>query len=437
MSAAITTAVHGAGGYGKTSIAEELSLDDAIRARFPGGIYWLQFSMSQHVNERSQSGDFRSVESAIAEMLARQSYDLADVNSFKLHTIGGLLEALPQSPLLIIADDIWNDGQSHWLGNLPDHASALITTRNKSLSQRLGRSFEIDRLSPEASYLLLTDGLLQLTSAQVTRLERITEGFRGWPLLLRTANGNLKQRYQAGSVVFDIALSDTEEFLSDAAITDWDVTGTDDTLALEKRRRLVGYCLEAGLDALLDPIEKALLLSLAVFPEDTDISFSNIALYWSFASQKIAGIQSVSAQWTKSRLQLFEDLSFFREYNVREQTCRLHDEVLAYFRTRQCSPHDLEPSDQVSRHKVMVQALASRCIGGWETLPSDFRYGWTHLLFHLFYAGNKQEAERLLTDFHWLKRCMTSIGVATLKAIFKAFHQTLSPEGQIISNIIQ
>jgi len=46
---AITTALRGAGGFGKTTLAQALAFDDRVRGTYPGGILWV--TMGESVGE--------------------------------------------------------------------------------------------------------------------------------------------------------------------------------------------------------------------------------------------------------------------------------------------------------------------------------------------------------------------------------------------------
>ena len=58
----------------------------------------------------------------------------------------------------------------------------------------------------------------------------------------------------------------------------------------------------------------------------------------------------------------------------------------------------------------MVRAIGARCHGGsWETLPPADIYGWRFLIRHLRAAGRDEEADRLLTDYAWIKAKLRGI----------------------------
>ena len=363
-SVALTTAVYGAGGYGKSSLAQELCDDDDVRKNYPGGIYWLQFGLSNSSDEKSE---FIRLPQAIDRMLEAQ-YSGNEHTSLnwdnKDDDILTLLELLPEPPLLLIADDLWNQTQTNWIPKIPDNVSVLMTTRRKSIASSAEKEIQIKRLSDVASRRVLTDGMGNLSTGQEARLWKLAEGFKGWPLLLNLANGVFKQQRNVSENAIDRSIRDYREFLTSDEIDGWDISETDDD-ELEKRRKLVGFCIEVGLKAIHPGNRPDLLRELAVFADDVEIPFSVVADLWGQDTKENIGWVKASA-----RLRHFNDFSFFSSFNEDERTLRLHDEILAYFRG--C----FSAQQRATLHKNLLNSIEVHCPGGWSALPADHQYGW-------------------------------------------------------------
>ena len=65
-------------------------------------------------------------------------------------------------------------------------------------------------------------------------------------------------------------------------------------------------------------------------------------------------------------------------------------------------------------HAAMVRSIRTRCDGRWETLPPEEVYGWRFLIRHLRGAGQDDEADRLLTDYAWIKAKLRASGARGL-----------------------
>ena len=54
------------------------------------------------------------------------------------------------------------------------------------------------------------------------------------------------------------------------------------------------------------------------------------------------------------------------------------------------------------------------CAGVWATLPPAHVYGWRFLIRHLRAAGQEEEADRLLTDYAWIRAKLYAVGARHL-----------------------
>jgi APAF-1 helical domain/WD domain, G-beta repeat len=90
-------------------------------------------------------------------------------------------------------------------------------------------------------------------------------------------------------------------------------------------------------------------------------------------------------------------LSLLQNLDLGAKTLRLHDNMTWYLRNR------TGPDGYRAAHATMVKALSKSCGGQWEQLPKDAAYAWRFLTRHLRSAGQNEEADRLLTDYPWVK----------------------------------
>tara|TARA_R110002072_G_scaffold266193_2_gene425037 strand:- start:1418 stop:5206 length:3789 start_codon:yes stop_codon:yes gene_type:complete len=407
-----TVVVQGAGGYGKTALAEEICLDPEVRAAFPGGIYWLQFGLA----ESSEKGAIRQVytlKDAISRML-RVQYNPSHTKALELHSdeaaLKSLVEGLGCEAILLIADDLWTRNQADWIENLPSNIAILGTTRSRRVSSQFNMLVEVKRLSPEASIRLISCDLVNLKTDETFRLESITKTFDGWPLLLRLANSTIKLRRENGHRLNAI-LDDFEEFTHFEDITGLDSAEVGEN-SDELRRKFVGHCIRAGMAALPNEAWHLALLSLGVFPDNTDIPFSIISRYWQRLSENSGQIEKIGKTKADTIREDLHCLSFFRDYNPDSQTVRVHNVFLAFFRQSH-SPVELR-----TLHAQIVACIKARCANDWSTLPDHDYYGWQNLLHHLERAGEAGKANELRSDFSWLKGKLNAVGIVELQRSF-------------------
>ena len=400
-----STAIYGAGGYGKSSLAHELCDDDDVRAKFPGGIYWLQFGL---VDSANRTSGFRLSE-AIDRMIVAQYHAESRPKFVWNHDdsdIAKLLAVLPKPPFLLVADDIGSERQSSWLAKVPKDVPILITTRRQSVAKQAVREIPIKRLTDEAAYNLLTHGMENLSNNQQNALLDLAKRFKGWPLLLNLANGRFKRISGNARARVEKVIREYEEFLEDDQIDGWDTEEADDD-QLDRRRKLVGYCIEAGIKAIHPSNHPSLLRVLAVFPDNVDIPFSVVFGLWNKH-----GVDRIGRTKGITRLTHFNDFSFFSAFDNEAQVLRLHDEILAYFRS------GLTREQGQSLHRQLIASLRDACPGDWNTLPHNELYGWTRLLDHMRQAGLNDEADDLRTDFRWLKAKLAAVGASELLRSF-------------------
>lgn len=401
--------ITGSGGYGKTAIAEEVVADAQVRMTFPGGIYWLQHGLRFGADEKRVES-YISTQEAIGRMLLNQFADL-DMRDRNFSTPQLLFDAMPEERFLIVADDVWVANQCAFIDYLPERASALISTRGESIAKAANRSFRIEELSNDQSYNLLTHGMGDLSNQQESSLRLLRDRFSGWPLLLKLANGHFRWlRDQGGSI--EDAIAEYQSFFKRGNIAGWDVVDpiAEDTTAA--RRELARLCIETGLRAILKTkTEHFLFEALAIFPDDTDIPFDMIERLWKEIQRNDKPIDQVQASilWRRAN-----DYNLFRQYNHRNRSLRLHDEMLTYLR----GAISKQRSEELNG--FFVQAISRLCGGQWHKLPTNESYPWRYLIEHMRRCGLHDDADELSLDLDWLSKSLLVQGSAGLQESLRA-----------------
>ncbi|MGO9083169.1 MAG: NB-ARC domain-containing protein [Streptosporangiaceae bacterium] len=172
----ITTAVHGAGGFGKTTVAKMVRADRRVLRRFGGRVYWA--TLGRDVGRQALAG---LVNDLIAQVDPGRPVTFTDARQAGEH-LGAVLAAGPRR--LLVLDDVWSQEQ---LAVFPSggRCARLVTTRITSLAAGASVPVKVDQMSAGQARALLLAGLPSLPPGVVSGL--IEETGR-WPLLLRLVN---------------------------------------------------------------------------------------------------------------------------------------------------------------------------------------------------------------------------------------------------------
>src|SRR5271157_2539255 len=369
----ITTSLRGAGGFGKTTLAKALCLDEQIREAFDDGILWV--TLGEHP-------DLRAALAKLHDELTGETSAFKDAEQARQ----ALRPRLEQRDLLIVIDDAWSpDHVTPFLDGAPTVAR-LITTRETSVAAR-GRPpgaearpgvasepwVNVDEPEPEVALEMLLAGLPRAVrpavpeqgpfrSLAVDRLGR-------WPLLINLIAAELALRIHEGETLTR-ALDLINQGLDEVGLLAFEPLDTP-----ERRERSAELTIQASLKRLpADRLDK--YEALAIFPENRSIPCSTLRALW--------GVSDFQAERFATELGRRSLLN----YDSATRTVRLHDVFRAY----------------LVRLHTNSASLHSRLIDGWgdpRQLPDA--YAWRHYAHHLAAAGRLEELKPLLLDYTWLR----------------------------------
>ncbi|MCP4655061.1 MAG: hypothetical protein GY856_06535, partial [bacterium] len=379
---AITTALRGAGGFGKTTLAQALAFDDRVRRTYPGGILWV--TMGESVGEGGRVARIRDL---------LRWWQGEEPPAFETPGAAGaqLREALAGERVLLVLDDVWKYADVAPFRGLAPGSALLVTTRDSRTLPPGSRRVEVDAMEVSEAVKLLASGL---EVADATPFAALASRLGEWPLLVKLANRQLVALVEEGGIEVGEALREVGEGLDEAGLTAFDVEDHD------ARELAVSRTLEVGLRRLSEE-DRGRFAQLAVFPEDTDLPLAVVERLWSlgrFATKKLC-----------ARLY---DLSLLLRFERENATIRLHDVVRQYLlgEQREALP-DL--------HRDLLERC--RPAGGrWSELAPEDDYLWRHLAHHLVAAGDGETLRELLLDFRYLRAKLDAANVFTLLADYDA-----------------
>ncbi|MBM2622810.1 hypothetical protein JIG36_45650 [Actinoplanes sp. LDG1-06] len=431
----VTTALHGAGGFGKTTLARMVRSDRRVLRRFDRRIYWVTLGrdvLSDALVEK--------VNDLVRQIAPSKAYPFTDVRQAADHLAAVLAEGPPR---LIVLDDIWFEEQ---LAAFPvaGQCVRLVTTRTASLVASSSLTVRVDQMSTAQARVLLTGDLPELPSATV---EALIQETGHWPLLLRLVNKILLDQYRFDTDVAAAAEQLLARLRHGGALQVDSMTGaTSGQLDLndpDQRQNAVVATIEAS-TGLLSTTERRRFAELAIFAEDTSIEVGLAAKLW----EVTGGLDATEIRLLCSRLAGLSLITLTATEHGGE--IAVHDVVRDYLR------HQLGVGELRELHEVFLQAIArnyfprptdddTKPVTPWWNLPAGAIYLKDNLVEHLISAGRLPEAEILATDIRWLEvrleqagtnapiSDLRRVGTPRAKALMQSFDEAQYSLGQATS----
>ena len=362
---AITTALHGAGGFGKTTLAIALCHDDEVQQAFPDGVLWVTLGQTPNLQD------------AVTNVYAQLKDDPAQAFHNTEEAATELARELDGQRCLLVLDDVWDPSHLDPFLRRGDSCTRLITTRDLDVALR-GRPTQVDEMqTAEAAQMLAVDERISFKdSADLARL------LGEWPLLLELARGALRERLALGDTPAG-AVRWVRECFDSQGVTVFDRANPAHRNA----------AIRAGMDlslGLLAPDERRRYQELAIFPEDTEIPLGTAATLWGLSEFRAERLLVKLGRLALIKLQLGTNKSF-----------RLHDVVRGYL------AEQLEDTT----------ALHARLVDAWpDSYQLPDAYAWRWFAWHMVQCGRKGRLRKLLLDFGWLQAKLEAADVTSLIA---------------------
>ena len=388
-SRACIVALKGAGGFGKTALANRLCRDPDVRTAYRDGILHVELGESP-------------------DNLATRIADLVEVLTGErsgLQTIGALSAALGaalgEGRYLLVIDDAWREQDLLPFLQGGPNTTRLVTTRLEHVLPADAFRVAIDAMQAEEAVALLAQGLpAEQLSSERPALSALAARLGAWPLQLTLVNGFLRDRVIAGRRPLAQAIADVDRRLEARGLTAFDAKSD------AARHRAVDKTLGVSLD-LLAPDERARFRELAVFPEDVDVPVGICARLW----RETGGLDEIDSE--DLLLRLF-GCSLLLGLDLEARTFRLHDVVRDYL----VEGWKREPA-MLRLHESLLAALGDLRAASFET-DGERRYTYAHGPRHLAAAGRKERLSALLADPGWMQEKLDLMGPQSLISDYHA-----------------
>ncbi len=418
---AITSALalKGAGGYGKTTLARAICHDERIQESFDDGILWVT------LGEGATYETVQAQVEGLIRVLSPIAYESSTLEAAKTR----LRELLADRDMLMVIDDVWNADHLRPFLQGGERVARLITTRMGETLPDSARRIDVNQMTGDEAFALLTVGLSdEQTAPNRIRLRQLTADLMEYPLPVKLANGILRERVNAKKQPLAKALDFVNELLAEYG------------LALNDRTSIVEAALRASL-AQLEPIELERYKRLAIFFDDTEIPLITLQRLWDGRRAE-----------TELFCERLEMLSLLLRFDPAAGTARLHDVIRDYMLRQGGSlvprhgtvgeqrygvaesiimlPMDMylktggsvidwqrEFLDRYRNPGVnMIFREKVKPVSRWADLPPDESYLWDALAYHLIEAALGDELIETVLDLHYIAAKTAYRGTAKVEA---------------------
>ncbi len=386
-------AIRGAGGFGKTSLANRLCGDPDIRKAYGDGILYVE------LGEKPDNLVARIAD--LVEVLTGERSGLQTVGALS----AALAAALGESRRLLVIDDVWREQDLRPFLQGGPATTRLVTTRLEHVLPVDAYRVPVDAMQGGEAVALLARGLpAEQWEPERAGLLALAGRLGEWPLQLTLVNGFLRDRVLGSRRPLAQAMADVERRLEARGLTAFDArSDAARHLAVD---RTLGLSLE-----LLAPDERLRFRELAVFPEDTDVPIGICARLW----QETGAIDEID---TEDLLQKLSGCSLLLGLDLEARTFRLHDVVRQYL----IEGWRREPAADATAglHARLIAAMGDLAEAAFGS-EGERRYAYAHGARHLAAAGETDGLSALLLDPHWMQEKLRLTGPQSLISDYRTF----------------
>ncbi|MBV9013994.1 MAG: hypothetical protein JO272_18460, partial [Pseudonocardiales bacterium] len=376
----LTTTLQGAGGFGKTTLANWVCHHPEIDRRYPGGLLWATVGQEVH------GADLAERINDLAFVLSGRRPAISDPDAAGAE-LGRLLDE--REPVLLVVDDVWDLPQLRPFRFGGRYCTRLITTRIPEILPPGGAHIPVDAMSDKQARQLATDGVPGLPDGVTKQLVAVSGR---WPVLLNLVNGVLRQRVSRGQPPDQAA----EEVIRRLVV---EGPAALDPARPADRSLAVASTVDASM-SLLDRDQQQCYLDLAIFPEDVEIPLEVLRLLWPQRR-----VETLCEELLR--------LGLVADYRLNPPGPRLlvHDVIRAHLLSRR----NIDDRAEVHRRLVdaalgLLPADDSSGTASWWLLPAEFGYLLRFLPYHLHEAGRSEEAAALVCDLRWVEAKTRGLG---------------------------
>ncbi|HEX4606452.1 MAG TPA: NB-ARC domain-containing protein, partial [Candidatus Angelobacter sp.] len=374
-------AIRGAGGIGKTVLAQAICHDEAVQDAFPDGVLWA--TIGQNPTNEHLCEQIRELAKALGDVLT--AYDTLQGCQNQLRN------TLHDKSVLIVLDDVWDPNHVQLFSADAPRCCLLLTTRSHVVvSGTNAREIAAGVMAETESRELLARKAGLNPDSLPPDAVKIIERCGGLPLALAMLGARAKKGGSEWSRILDALDRGRAEVVS-LKLSDYRYADLFQS-TLVSVESLTGK-------------QKSRYFDLAVFPVNVPIPHKVLETLWNVTEGEAL---DVIESWVDASLAVYE-----------QGMVTLH----ALQRDYICS----QTPDSRQLHACLLDAYKESLSGGWSTGPDDGYY-FSHLLYHLRAAGALLEIRELLLSAEWIRTKLEKKGISAL--IYD--YEFVSPESNIV-----
>ena len=188
---AITAALRGAGGFGKTVLAQVLAHDDDLQDAFYDGVLWVTLGERPSLVEKLAD---------LLKTLTGEPQGFTEVSA----AANKLREVLAERKCLLVIDDVWSESHLRPFVEGAPLTARLVTTRRDDILPKGTMCVLVDAMKEAEAVALLSQGLGVIGPAEQMALRTLaTERLGEWPVIIRLVNGFLRKEVERCAAPLD------------------------------------------------------------------------------------------------------------------------------------------------------------------------------------------------------------------------------------------
>jgi WD40 repeat protein len=400
---AITTALEGAGGFGKTTLADLVCADERVHEHFASRMYVVTIGR----DVRAQAAIAAKVVETI-EFITGHTTTYTDP-ALAGDELGRLLDQHPDRRTLLVLDDVWTREQLYPFLRGGRQCVRLITTRVPAVLPDTAVRVRVDQMTRVQAEAVLRRDLPLVPELLVSGLVKATGR---WPLLLRLVNQAICKQVATGAEPAAAAGAMLARLREQGPVAA-DPSMAPDLGDPTQRRKLVRATILAA-TGLLPEGDAERLAELGIFAEDEAIPIPVASRLWS---------ATASLDEWRSR-GLCHDLASLSLLTITAENAGsviLHDVIRDYLR------HDLGDARIAHLNGIFVDDIEDGLPAAAPLMPSASwpRSAWwqetsgyllDYAVTHLLAAGRITQAEALACDLRWIGTRLHQRGPTALLA---------------------
>jgi WD40 repeat protein len=390
-----TAALCGAGGYGKTVLANALCHDPDIQDAYLDGILRVE------LGERPDN--LIGIVTDLIKMITGEAEGFNTIDA----AASRLSEALGDRRYLLVIDDAWReqDLRPFLQGGL--NTTRLVTTRMYNILGSI-KPVSVDAMRGEEALALLSRGLpLEQMATQRAAVRALAARLGQWPLLLALVNSFFTERTVRANEPLVRAIAGVQRRLDARGLVAFDANDEG------ARNKAVARTIGVSLD-LLDDAGRERFHELSIFPEDTDIPLGIVARLWS----ETGSLDEMDVEDLLSRLR---QLSLVLSIDWERRTFRMHDIVRTYVRQE----------TGAQRLKSLHGKLAAALRNENDEAPNELlerAYFYRYLPMHLADAGERAILDDMLLNVTWARAKLHTTGLHSLISDYSSLANSRAQE---------